>query len=249
MSELVLLADLLDLLLEVLIALVPMILILIFFQIFVFKLGKSEILNMVKGFLMTYAGLVMFLYGVKIGFMPAGRFIGEAIGGSDYSWVLIPTGFALGFAVTIVEPAIRVLCTEVEKVSSGYIREKTMLFTLSFGVAISVALALAKTIYGFSLAYLLIPGYAIAFILAILSGRTFTAVAFDSGGVATGPMVVTFIMAISIGLAEILKDRDPVIHGFGLVSLVALAPILSVLILGLAYRIKEGFKGENNGRR
>ena len=249
MSEIIIVSDFLDILLEVLIALVPLILIFIFFQVFIFKLAKSEVFNILKGLFMTYAGLVLFLYGVKIGFLPAGKFIGETMGSSSNSWILVPIGFALGFVVTIVEPAIRVLGIEVEKASSGYIKEKTILFTLSLGVAFSIALALAKTLYGFSLAYLLIPGYTIAFIMAIMAGPTFTAVAFDSGGVATGPMVVTFIMAISIGIADILKDRDPVLHGFGLVSLVALAPIISILILGLAYRLKGGIKGEKNGRR
>jgi hypothetical protein len=238
--EITMLSEFLDLLIEIVIALLPIFLIFIFFQLFIFKLRKENVINIFKGFGLTYAGLVLFLYGVKIGFIPTGYFIGETLGSSPNNWMLIPIGFVLGFLVTIVEPAIRVLCIEVEKASGGYIREKIILYTLSLGVAISVAIAMAKTLYGLSLAYLLIPGYAIAFILAIFAGPNFTAIAFDSGGVATGPMVVTFIMSISIGVAGILEGRDTVMHGFGLVSLVAMAPILLVLILGLYYKIKGG---------
>ncbi|MBM3700251.1 MAG: DUF1538 domain-containing protein [Actinobacteria bacterium] len=246
MSQIIILDDLLHLLLEILYALIPLVLVFIFFQVFVFKLGRSSVLNIIKGIVLTYVGLVLFLYGVKIGFLPTGKIIGESLGNSPNNWVLVPIGFLLGFVVTFVEPAIRVLCIEVEKSSSGFVREKTILYTLSAGVAVSVALAMAKTVYGISLAYLLIPGYFIAFVLAIITGPDFTGIAFDSGGVATGPMVVTFIMSISIGVADVMSDRDAVIDGFGLVSLVALAPIISVLLLGLAYRIKAGMQNGND---
>ena len=246
MNQIIIIDDFLHLLLEIFYALVPLVLIFIFFQVFVFKLGRSSVLNIIKGMVLTYFGLVLFLYGVKIGFLPTGKIIGESLGNSPNNWVLVPIGFLLGFVVTFVEPAIRVLCIEVEKSSSGFIREKTILYTLSAGVAVSVALAMIKTVYGISLAYLLIPGYFIAFVLAIITGPNFTAIAFDSGGVATGPMVVTFIMSISIGVADVMSDRDAVIDGFGLVSLVALAPIISVLLLGLAYRIKGGMQNSND---
>lgn len=239
MSEVIFITDLLELLLEVFIALVPLIIIFIIYQIFIFKLNKHEVLNIIKGFFMTFSGITLFLYGVKIGFVPTGKYIGEVFGNSSNNWVLILIGFILGFAVTLAEPAIRVLCNEIENASSGYIKEKVILFTLAFGVASSVAISMAKTIYGLPLSLILIPGYAITFVLAIFAGKDFTAIAFDSGGVATGPMVVTFIMSISIGLASSLEFRDPIIHGFGLVSLVALSPIISVLVLGIFYRLKE----------
>jgi len=249
MTEFIIISDLLDLLVEIAIALLPLLLIFIFFQIFVFKLKKNKVINIIKGFFLTFIGLVLFLFGVKIGFIPTGKIIGETLGAGSSNWILIPLGFFLGLMVTIVEPAIRILCIEIEKASSGYIKEKTILYTLSIGVAVSVATAMAKTIYGLPLAYLLIPGYILTFVLAVLAGPNFTAIAFDSGGVATGPMVVTFIMSISIGIADIMKDRDSVLHGFGLVSLVALAPILSVLILGINYRLKGGGYGRRRKKR
>jgi len=154
MSEIFIASDFLSLLLEILQALAPIFVIFIIFQIFVLKLPRSSFLNILKGFLLTYAGLVLFLYGVQIGFMPAGKYIGETIGASPHRWILIPIGFLLGFVVTIVEPAVRILCAQVDETSSGYIREKPMLYILSIGVAFAIALAMAKTVFGISLIYI-----------------------------------------------------------------------------------------------
>ena len=230
---------LLEILAEVALALAPLLFIFLIYQVFFLKLPKGEVLNISKGILMTFIGLVLFLYGVQIGFMPAGTLIGEALASLSYNWILIPIGLVLGFVVTIAEPAVRVLGVEVEKASSGYIKEKTILFTLAIGVALSIALSMIRTIYGIPLAYFLIPGYAIVLFLSFFAGPTFTAIAFDSGGVATGPMTVTFILAVSVGAANMIEGRNPIIDGFGLVALVALAPILSVMILGLLYQLKE----------
>jgi hypothetical protein len=243
-SEIFIAENFLSLLLEILQALAPIFVIFILFQLFVLKLSRTSLFNILKGFLFTYIGLVLFLYGVQIGFMPTGRYIGEVIGASAHRWILVPIGFLLGFVVTIVEPAVRILCAQIDESSSGYIKEKTMLYTLSIGVAAAVALAMAKTVFGISLIYILIPGYLIAFILAFIAGPSFTSVAFDSGGVATGPMTVTFILSISIGAANIMEGRDTILHGFGLVSIVALAPIIAVLIFGIIYQKK----GENNDK-
>lgn len=240
MSEIFVAENFLNLVLEILLALAPIFIIFVIFQIFVLKLFKSSFLNILKGFLLTFFGLILFLYGVQIGFMPAGKIIGETIGDSPNRWLLIPIGFLLGFVVTIVEPAVRILCAEVEKYTSGYLKEKQILYTISIGVAAAVSLAMAKTVFGISLAYILIPGYLIAFILAFVAGPTFTSIAFDSGGVATGPMTVTFIVSISIGAATIMEERDTIIHGFGLVSIVALAPIIAVLIFGIIFQKKGG---------
>ena len=240
MSEFFITSDFISLIIEILIALSPLFLIFIIFQIFVFKLSAKRFLSIVSGFVMVFFGLILFLFGVKIGFVPVGNFIGKTIGGSSFNWLLIPIGFALGFVVTFVEPAVRILCTEIEKYSNGFIKEKYILFTLSFGVAIAVALAMAKTIFAISLIYILIPGYLLAFILAFIAGPTFTSLAFDSGGVATGPMTVTFILSISLGAAIITEGSDPVLHGFGLISIVALAPIIAILIFGIIFKKRGG---------
>lgn len=228
-----------DVLAEVSMALVPLILFFMFFQIFMLKLPWKKVKDIIIGVVLTFLGLALFLQGVHVGFLPVGREIGDIVGEWDYQWVLIPVGFLLGFVATFAEPAVRVLNTEVDKVTSGYIPSKLMLYTLSIGVAISIALAMARIIYGIPLWYFIGPGYFLALTMAIISTETFTSIAFDAGGVATGPMTVTFILAIALGFSETLEGRDPLLDGFGMIALVALAPILSVLTLGLLFKYNE----------
>ncbi len=224
---------------EVTIALVPLLIFFLFFQIFILKLPIKKLFDILKGMFLTFWGLAFFLQGVHIGFLPAGELMGTILGQMDHLWFLIPVGFLLGFVATFAEPAVRILNHEVEKVSGGYIPQKVMLYTLSIGVAISIGLSMLRIILGIPLWYFIIPGYLIALILIRYSSRTFTAIAFDSGGVATGPMTVTFIVAMSVGIASVIEGRDPLIDGFGMIALVALSPILSVLTLGLLYGRKE----------
>jgi hypothetical protein len=228
-----------DVLLEVTMALVPLVLFFFFFQVFMLKLPMKKVKDILVGLLLTFLGLSLFLQGVHVGFLPVGREIGDIVGTWSHQWILIPVGFLLGFVATFAEPAVRVLNVEVDKVTSGYIPEKLMLYTLSIGVAISIALAMARIIYGIPLWYLIGPGYFLALAMTIFSNETFTSIAFDAGGVATGPMTVTFILAIALGFAETLEGRNPLIDGFGMIALVALAPILSVLTLGLLFKYNE----------
>lgn len=228
-----------DILLEVSLALIPLILFFLFFQFFSLKLPWNRVKDILIGLFLTFLGLSLFLQGVHVAFLPVGLEIGEIVGNWANHWLLIPIGFSLGFVATFAEPAVRILNTEVDKVTSGYIPSKLMLYTLSIGVAISIALAMTRIIYGIPLWYFIGPGYFIALTLALFSTETFTSIAFDAGGVATGPMTVTFILAISLGFSETLEGRNPLIDGFGMIALVALAPILSVLILGLIFKFNE----------
>ncbi len=228
-----------DVLFEVSMALIPLMLFFLFFQVFMLKLPWKKVKDILIGVLLTFLGLSLFLQGVHVGFLPVGREIGDIVGDWNYQWILIPVGFLLGFVATFAEPAVKVLNAEVDKVTSGYIPSKLMLYTLSIGVAISIALAMARIIYGIPLWYFIGPGYLLALSLAIISTETFTSIAFDAGGVATGPMTVTFILAIALGFSETLEGRDPLLDGFGMIALVALAPILSVLILGLIFKYNE----------
>lgn len=224
---------------EVAFALIPLLIFFLFFQFFILKLPMKKLFDIFKGMFLTFWGLAFFLQGVHIGFLPAGEMMGTIMGQMEQLWILIPIGFILGFVATFAEPAVRILNHEVEKVSGGYIPQKVLLYTLSFGVAISIALSMLRIIAGIPLWYFIIPGYLLAIVLIKFSSRTFTAIAFDSGGVATGPMTVTFIVAMSVGIASVLEGRDPLLDGFGMIALVALSPILSVLTLGLLYGRKE----------
>ncbi len=228
-----------DVLLEVSMALIPLLLFFMFFQFFMLKLPWKRVKGILIGILFSVAGLSLFLQGVYVGFLPVGTEIGDIVGEWENQWILIPVGFLLGFVATFAEPAVRVLNLEVDKVTSGYIPSSLMLYTLSIGVAISIALAMARIIYGIPLWYFIGPGYFLALTLALFSTETFTSIAFDAGGVATGPMTVTFILAIALGFSETLEGRDPLLDGFGMIALVALAPILSVLVLGLIFKFNE----------
>jgi hypothetical protein len=220
-------------------ALLPLLGIFIIFQIFFLKLPQKIVIRILIGMALSLIGLSFFLQGVKAGFFPTGMIIGENMGNLSALWLIIPIGFVLGFVATIAEPAVRILSYEVSKVSSGYIKENMMMYTLSLGVAVAVSVAMIRVIFGFPLIYILLPGYIIALILIKFSSAKFVAIAFDSGGVATGPMAVTFVMTLVIGVASSLEDRDPLLDGFGMIALVALAPILAVLILGMMYGEKK----------
>lgn len=220
-------------------ALLPFVAVFLIFQVFFIRLSAQRLLGIGIGILFSYIGLSLFLQGVHIGFIEMGNEMGEALGNMSYRWVLIPIGFLFGFTATFAEPAIRILNYEVEKASSGYIPKNVLLMTLSLGVAVSVALSMTRIIYGLSLIYFIAPGYLTAIILSFFSKDTFTSIAFDSGGVATGPMTVTFVLALTIGITGAIEGRDPLQEGFGMIALVALAPILSVLILGLAYKRRD----------
>lgn len=220
-------------------ALIPLLIFFVFFQLVFLKLPMSKVRDIVVGMVLTFFGLAFFLQGVHIGFLPAGLEMGKLLGALEHTWLIIPIGFVFGFVATYAEPAVRILNHEVDKVSGGYIPQKVLLYTLSLGVAVSIAISMVRILLGIPLWYILLPGYILALIMIRFNDRTFTAVAFDSGGVATGPMTVTFIMAMAVGIASVTEGRDPLADGFGMVALVALAPILAVLTLGALYGRKE----------
>ncbi|OIJ12511.1 hypothetical protein BKP37_13875 [Anaerobacillus alkalilacustris] len=225
-------------LLEVTYALLPLVILFLLFQLFFLKLNRRKLINIGKGILLSFLGLAFFLQGVHVGFFPVGEMIGEKLGSLSFNWILVPIGFIFGFVATFAEPAVKILNHEVEKVSGGSISQKVMLYTLSIGVAFSIALSMLRILLGIPLWYFIIPGYLIALILMYFSSKRFTAIAFDSGGVATGPMTVTFILAIGVGVASEIDGRNPLLDGFGMIALVALSPIISVLTLGLLYEGK-----------
>lgn len=185
--------------------------------------------------MLALVGLALFLQGVRIGFMPVGRAMGDALGSIEHKWLLIPLGFFMGFLATFSEPAVRILSNQVEESSSGSIRKWLVLCTISAGVAILMALGVVRMLYGIPFLYIIIPGYLAVLVLVWFCDRTFVSIAFDAGGVASGPMAVTFLLAIAVGMTSTIEGRDPVSDGFGLIALIALAPILSVMLLGLIF--------------
>ncbi|MDW7759893.1 MAG: DUF1538 domain-containing protein [Acidobacteriota bacterium] len=229
-----------DIVLEVLTALIPLVVFFAVFQVVYLKLPREALVKVIQGVGLTFVGLILFLQGVKTGFLPVGEAMGLALGGLDQKWILIPIGFCLGFAATAAEPAVRILGHEVEKASTGAIPTRVIVLALSIGVAVFTAVGMFRILTGLSLYWIVVPGYAAALAMLPFSDRTFISIAFDSGGVATGPMTVTFVMALAVGTASALDNRHPVLDGFGLIALVALAPILSMMLLGLFYARRKG---------
>ncbi len=242
MSELLEFLYIGEILLEVIIAISPLIIFFILFQILFVGLPKQTVINLFKGVLLSVIGLTLFLQGVHVGYMPVGEEMGLIMDTFRHPWMIVPIGFLLGFLATIAEPAVRILSSEVQKASAGGIKNSFILYTLATGVGCAVALSMAKILFGISIYYLVIPGYILALLLLRFCHPNFIAIAFDAGGVATGPMTVTFVLAVALGLAGAMEGRDPVLDGFGLIALVALAPILSLMVFGTLYSRGKGKK-------
>jgi len=223
-------------------ALLPLAALFMVFQVFLLGLPRSDVRKILTGTLMAAAGLFLFLLGVGIGFMPFGRAIGEALGALESKWLLLPAGLFLGFVTTWGEPAVRILADQVDEASNGSIRRSLVLYTVCIGVSIWVGLGLLRIGYEIPLLYLLVPGYALVLAIIWLSDRGFVAIAIDAGGVATGPLANTFLLALALGASAAIGGQDPVVQGLGLVALIALAPIISVMTLGLLIRWKEARK-------
>lgn len=220
-------------------ALAPLIAFFLVFQFLYLKFPRNQLVRLGWGIAMTGLGMVLFLEGVYQGFLPLGREIGEYFGALDDRWVLIPLGFIMGFITTLAEPAVRVLCYQVERSSSGSIGYRLLMYTLALGVGTLVALGFAKIIYDVNFLFIIIPGYVLVLALLYLSDRDFIPVAFDAGGVATGPMAVSFLMSMAVGVASVQPGSDPLVSGFGLIALIALAPIIFIMSLGIIMKHKR----------
>lgn len=224
---------------SVVLAVAPLLLLFLVFQVLFLGLPVKEVTRILAGTLVAAAGLFLFLLGVSIAFLPFGKLIGEAIAALPQAWMIAAFGAVLGFVTTWGEPAVRVLASEVEEASSGSIRGSMVLLAICAGVAVSVAAGLLRISHDIPLLYLLLPGYAIALLAMWASDRDFVAIAFDAGGVATGPLANSFLLALALGATSATAGRDPLVQGFGLVALIALAPVMSVMALGVLIRWKE----------
>jgi len=223
-------------------AILPIVAILALFQILFLKLPVTYVVNLLKGTLISAGGLFLFLLGVQIGFLPYGQEIGAALGDFTFKWLAIPFGFLLGFITTWSEPAVRILCDQVEEASIGSIRKMTVLYATCLGVAVVVALGMARDIYQIPLLYILIPGYMLAMLMVWFTPKDYVGFAFDAGGVATGPIANTFLLGLGLGLASSSSGENVVVYGLGLVALIALAPLISVMGLGIIIRVKNHYR-------
>lgn len=223
---------------EIALSLLPIVVFYGIFQCVAADKNKRSIIKIVIGLIYTYIGLVIFLTGVNVGFMPAGNYLGQTIAGLSYSWIIVPIGMLIGYFIVLAEPAVFVLTKQVEEMTSGAISATAMGTSLSVGVATSVGLALIRVLSGISILWFLVPGYFIALLLTFFVPKIFTAIAFDSGGVASGPMTATFLLPFAMGACEALGGSI-ITDAFGIVAMVAMTPLITIQIMGLIFMIKD----------
>ncbi len=224
---------------EVMVSLLPIAAVFLLFQLITRRYQKREIKRILMGMLYTYVGLVLFLCGVNVGFAPVGTFLGEELASLSYNWVIIPIGMLIGYYIVKAEPAIQVLNRQVESITDGAISVKAMNRCMSIGVAISIGLALTRVLLHIPIYWIIIPGYIIALVMSLFVPKIFVGIAFDSGGVASGPMTSTFLLPLSLGTCSAVGG-DLMRDAFGVVALVALTPLIAIQIMGLAYKLKTG---------
>ena len=224
---------------EVVIALAPIIAFFFLFNAFYIKMPKKPLISISVGLIFTYVGLVLFLTGVNVGFMPVGNYIGKLIGSKEFNWILLPIAMLIGYYIVKAEPAVHVLNKQVEDLTAGSIPARAMELSLSIGVAASLGLAMIRVLTGISVMYFLIPGYALALGLSFFAPKIFTSIAFDSGGVASGPMTATFLLPFAMGACEAIGGPDRIVSdAFGVVAMVAMTPLITIQLLGVEYKFR-----------
>lgn len=223
---------------EVAIALLPIFAFFLFFQIVSLRLRKRALYKILMGVALTYMGLVMFLTGVNVGFSSLGYSLGGAMISHGLKWLIIPLAMLLGWFIINAEPAVHVLTKQVSELSAGAISERVMKNTLSIAIAVAMGMAMVRVLTGISLMWFLLPGYLIALGLTLFVPATFTAIAFDAGGVASGPLTATFMLPFAMGICSEIGGNI-MTDAFGLVALVAMMPLITVQVMGAVSKIKS----------
>ena len=223
---------------EIAVALLPIIVFFFLFQVTVLKLSGRALVKILVGLVYTYIGLVLFLTGANGGFMPAGNYLGQMLAGMKWPQLLVPIAMLMGYFIVKAEPAVYVLNKQVEEMTDGAISARAMGTGLSIGVCISVGIAMIRVLTGISILWFLVPGYAIALGISFFVPKIYTAIAFDSGGVASGPMTATFLLPLAQGACSVVGGNI-VTDAFGIVAMVAMTPLITIQVMGLASRMME----------
>lgn len=224
---------------DVAMAVGPIVLFFLIFRLLSGGRGTKGLGKILVGVVYTYVGLVLFLTGVNVGFMPVGAYLGEHIVDSSLRWLIVPLGALMGYFIVAAEPAVHVLKKQVEEVTAGMISGRLLSLTLSIGVGVAIAIAMVRVLTGISILWIIIPGYAISLLLSFFVPDIFTSIAFDSGGVASGPMTATFLLPFAVGASSAVEGGTVVTDAYGLVALVAMTPLIAIQILGLVYKAKQ----------
>lgn len=223
---------------EVVEVLLPIMTIFILLQILRLRLSRTRLIKIFVGIIYTILGLSVFLTGVNVGFMPVGRFLGGHIAKFSHNWVLIPLSAVLGFFIVAAEPAVHVLNKQVEDITSGAISQRIMQIGLSVGVSLAVCLSMIRIMYQIDIWYFLLPGYAIALLQTRFTPKVFTAIAFDSGGVAAGTMAAAFLLPFGVGVCEALGGNI-MTDAFGMIAMIATLPLITIQGIGILFQYKS----------
>lgn len=223
---------------EVLMAIGPIVVFFLVFRAATGGIGTGGLGKIIVGIIYTFVGLTMFLTGVNVGFLPLGHELGEILAASSLKWLIIPIGMIIGYFIVAAEPAVQVLKKQVEEETEGAIPARALSLTLSVGVAISIGIAMLRVLTGVSIMYFIVPGYLIAILLSFVVPDVFTSIAFDSGGVASGPMTATFLLPFAMGACASVGGNVAT-DAFGVVAMVAMTPLIAIQVLGLIYKIKQ----------
>ncbi len=227
-------------------SLLPLLVIFLLLQKKSFKLKKKSFRRMINGFVYSFLGITLFFIGINSGFMEVASQVGNTLALRENKFFTLIVAFAFGFVTIMAEPAVYVLTSQIEEVTSGYIKRKLVLFPLAIGVGIAVLLSAVRILTSeIQLWHYLLPGYFIAILLTFFSPKLFVGIAFDAGGVATGPMTATFILAFTQGIANSFESSNVLVDGFGMISMVALIPIITLQILGIMFKIKSNRRKKN----
>ncbi|MBE0431484.1 MAG: DUF1538 domain-containing protein [Dehalococcoidia bacterium] len=225
--------DLKGKLLEVLTAILPLVLAVVVLQFAVIRMPTAVFLQFIIGAAMVIGGMVLFLVGVDIGILPMGKALGAELPRRRSLFLVIGIAFVVGFAATVAEPDVIVLTRQVDEVSGGAISENVLIYAIAIGVGFFVAMAMLRILLNLPIAHLLAAGYVIIIVLSFFTPPAFVPVAFDSGGVTTGPMAVPIILSLGLGFSSVLAGRSAMSDGFGLIGLASIGPVIAVMILGM----------------
>ena len=235
----------LDVLIDAIIAIIPLVAVFFIFNALFLKIPKKKKINIIIGSIITFVGLYLFLLGIDLGMLEMGKVVGEFLSTKSNIFTVFVC-LAIGFLITFTEPAVRVLGSQVEDVTQGNVRSKLVIYAIAFALMLGVSISALKILYDFSIWYIIGIGYGLILLLIPFSSMTFVSIAFDSGGVASGPMSAAFILPLMLGLAG---SNGGVIEGFGLIAAVGMTPILILEILGVIYKIGQKINSEKEHKR
>lgn len=219
-------------LVEVVYAILPVTLVIVLLQLTLIHMPLADFAQFLLTVVMSVVGLALFLFGVKLGLLPLGESLGSYLPDRRFSVILI-FSFLLGFVITAAEPDVRIFASQIDSASEDLTSRSLLVYSISLGVGISIVLAMLRTIFDLKLVHLLAPCYALVFILSLFVPPNYVSIAFDSGGVTTGPITVPFLIALNVGVVAVLSGRSGVSQGFGLVALASVGPVIAVMLLGV----------------